>query len=159
MNRFLQILCYAISFLFLLSVGCFFENITDQYVRTLQDDLPGKPLPGLTLLFIRNPLSIPYLILFPWLIFVGFPLLPFVRVAYWDLNFFLLRFAVFMPALLLTSWVLTLSYVIPFIGISGGMSDEVPPLTPVEFWSRCVFWCFTALIVVGAVWRAFKRQK
>src|ERR1700677_4566629 len=115
MNRFLQILCYAISFLFLLSFGFFFENITDQYVRTLQDDLPGKPLPAITLFVIQNPLSIPYLILFPWLIFVGFPLLPFVRISYWDLNFFLLRFAVFMPTVLLMSWFLILSYIMPCI--------------------------------------------
>jgi hypothetical protein len=147
--------------LFLLSFGCFFEFITDQYARILQDDLPGKPLPAITLFAIGNPLSIPYLILFPWLIFVGFPLLPFVRTSYWDLNFFLLRFAVFMPTVLLMCWILIFSYISPFIAISGGFSDsdKVPLPTPIEIGSLCVFWGFTALIVGGAVWRAFKRQK
>jgi hypothetical protein len=159
MNRFLQLLCYAISFFFLLSFGCFFSFIADQYASTLQNDLPGKPLPASTVFLMRNPLSIPYLILLPWLIFIGLPLFPFIRCSYWDINFFLLRFSVFISTVVLICWFLILSYVLPFIGISGGMSDTVPPLTPVEFWARCVFWCFTALIVVGAVWRAFKRQK
>src|ERR1700722_14350191 len=96
MNKFLQIVCYVALFLLFLAIGNFFEFITEDYQLTLQDDLPGKPLPFGTLFLIKNHLAISYLFLFPWLVFVGLPLLPFLREPYWDPIHFLLRFSAFL---------------------------------------------------------------
>jgi hypothetical protein len=155
MNKFLQILCYAATFLLFLAIGNFLEFITDDYVRTLQDDLPGKPLPFGTLFIIHNHLAISYIFLFPWLLFVGLPLFSFVWEPYWDSTRFLLRFSAFLSLELLLLFIVLFFYCIPFIGISGGMSDEgPPPLTWTEFSMRGLFWIIFVLVVVAALWRS-----
>jgi len=160
MNKFLQVVSYVALFLLFFAIGNVFQNCTDDYVSALKDDLPGKPLPECTLFLISNHLAISYIFLFPWLLFIGLPLLPFVREPYWDANQFVVRFSAFLSVELLLLFIVSFFYVIPFIGISGGMSDEgPPPLTWVELSMRGLFWLTFLLILGAALWRALGNRK
>lgn len=158
MNKFLQIVCYLITFLLAFEVGNFFEFLIPSETYTLQNSLPGKPLPGLLVFFINNHYAVSYFFLFPWLGFIGLPLLSGVRGSYWDASSYLLRFSVFVSTEVFLICLLACTCYSPFIGIITGMSDKEPELTWVEHAARGLFWATVLYLLVALVMRLFRKR-
>ncbi len=159
MNKFLQTTCYAITFLIGLYVGVFFGFLIPSEQFTLANDLPGKPLPGMLLFFFKNPDTVYYLFLYPWLFFVGLPLFSLVEISYWNAERFLLRFSVFLSLELFLVIFTVITFYSPFVGIVEGMSDPLTPLTWVESITRDAFWILTVVIIVAIFVRASKPRR
>ena len=96
MNKSLQVSCYAVTFVTALYAGMFFAFLISSEQDTLQNQFPGQPLPAVLLFFIKNPDVAYYLFLYPWLGFIGLPLISSLT-SYWETDGFLLRFSLFLP--------------------------------------------------------------
>ena len=159
MNKFLQVSCYAITFALALYVGVFFTFLIPSEQYNLAKDLPGKPLPGILLLFLKNPSIASYLFLYPWLAFVGLPLFCSPGISYWETNPFLLRFSVFVSLEIFLVIFSGTVFFMPYIGILEGMSETPVPLTWIEELTRDGFWLLVLALIVAIIVRAAKSRR
>jgi hypothetical protein len=160
MNKFLQISTYAVGFLLALGVGNVFGSLISAEADQLKCEMPGRPLPLVLLFFIQNHFIVSYLFLFPWLGFVGLPLLPLVRGPYWDANLFLLRFSVFLTLEILLICFFSITCYSPFIWMSGGLAEVgPPPLTWAEASMRGLFWFSVLLLLISFTMRVLRARK
>ena len=160
MNKTLQVLSYLVSFLLVLCVGYLFECLFPGEFLKVQHELPGRSLPGAYEFLNQNISIVHYLFLFPWLGFVGLPLLVPARIPYWDTNLFLLRFSIFLPLELLLLVFISFVCYLPYVTLLDGMSEGPgPPPTLIETSVSAAFWFCVALLAVVAIWRSAKRSK
>jgi hypothetical protein len=157
MNKFVQTVSYLISFIFLLLLGSLIYLGLGHYNFYAAELFDGKPLPGITMGMISIKASIPYLLLFPWLGFVG---VPFVRRTgdYWDTQFYLLRFSFFLLIEALLCFLIATAFALPFIALIYG-EIENPHLNTTELFIRGGFWITAAGIIAMAIWRIRAKTK
>jgi hypothetical protein len=114
--------------------------------------LAGKPLPAITKFFIDHHHLPPHLVLFPWIGFVGAPLLTRATSrSYWDLRSFALRFLAFLSSELLLFLVFLFALFIPFVPYYGVL--EPFRQSTIELWVRIIFWCSLAATVALFLFR------
>jgi hypothetical protein len=145
MNKFLQIVCYTVSFVFVLWIGNVFEGLTRDEVLYMSISMPGHPVD----LFMKNHFIITYLFLFPWLGFIGLPAFAPIRTPYWDANLFLLRFSVFFSIEIFLLCYFSINCFLPLVGMLNGMGENPPPDVWLEITVVGLFWLSVLLLLIA----------
>jgi len=158
-NKFLQTLCYAVTFMLVFVMGNMFGDLISGEAERFREAMPGRPMSVPLEFFSKNHFAVSYLLLFPWLAFVGLPLFT-ARESYWDATLFLLRFSVFVPIELTLLCFFAFTYYSPNIQTPGGMSELPPPsLTWFELSMRGLFWSSVLILVIGTALRLIRNRK
>jgi len=137
----------------------FFTFLIPSEQDNLANELPGKPLPEILLLFLKNPDIASYLFLYPWLAFVGLPLFCSPGISYWETDQFLLRFSVFISLEIFLIIFSGTTFFLPYIGILAGMSEKPVPLTWIEELTRDGFLLLVLVLIVAIIVRAIKSRR
>ena len=157
MRAICQTICYLVSLFFLLFFGSFFDTAFRQAGFHAKHLLPGVPLPRITEFFIGHHHLPGYLVLFPWLAFVGGPLLSSPATCLdRDASTFFLRFVTYLMVEAFVFLLFVFALAAPFVPYYGVMEDFHE--STVEFTCRLTFWGMLCLLVVGAIFRLTRRH-
>jgi len=152
MRALYQIVCYTFTLFIALFVGSVFDEAFEQAYFWAKHVLGNRPLPMITDILIRHHDMPFYVILLPWLLFVGAPLLS-LRTAekYWDSTDFFLRFITFSVIETLAFLIFLFAVANPFIPQWVGM--ESLQEGKVEFTLHFLFWIVSCLVLLGVLIR------
>ncbi len=153
-----QIICYVVTLLALLFLGSLFDTAFRQTGFHAAHLLGGKPLPRITEFLISHHHLPGYIVLFPWLAFVGAPLFssPATR-DFWEPSGFFLRFAAFLATEAFILLLFVFAIALPFIPYYGVMEDSRESTS--EFTVRLAFWGAVCLVVVAAIVRFYRYRR
>lgn len=152
-----QIICYLVTLLGLVFLGGLFDIAFWQTGFQAKHLLGGRPLPEITIFLINHHHLPPYLVLFPWLAFVGAPLLisP-VKPGFWESSSFLLRFTTFLTVETFVFLLFLFAIALPFIPYYAVLEPDHE--SAIEFACRLTFWGVVCLLAASVIFGWIRRR-
>lgn len=158
MSRLLQLVCYASTLACVLLIGGVLGELSWQSKAYWHWSLGSyTPQPTATKFFQEHWQITTYLMLFPWLAFIGLPLVfKSQSTSYWDIQSFFLRLCTF----ILVEAVIILVILVSLFAPAAGILMAMPPRY-VWLLDSCVqysFWLCTALLAGLVIARCWRRK-
>lgn len=146
MSRLLQLICYASTLVCVLLVGRVLGELSWQSEAYWHSAMGSyTPQPSATKFFQEHWQISTYFMLFPWLAFIGLPLVfKSQSTSYWETQSFFLRLCTF----ILVEAVILFAILVSLLAPAAGILTAMPP-RDVRLLDSCVqysFWLCTALL-------------
>ena len=153
-----QVGIFMLSLFGLLILGPFMETVFFQASLWTERAFGGKEMPAITAAFYRNYRCVRYVMLIPWIGFVGLPWFSSSATrAYWEVSSFVLRFAAFITIEILIFTIFFVSIVAPWFNVLKVLDGSA--CNPTEQGWCAAFCLFAACTALALVWRAWKKVR
>jgi len=147
-----------ISLFVLLILGPFMETVFFQASLWTERAFGAKEMAALTASFYRNYRCVTYVMLIPWIGFVGLPWFSLSATrAYWDVSSFALRFAAFITVEILIFALFLVAIVAPWFNVLKVLDGS--PHNPIELGWCAAFCIFAGSAVLALLWRAWHKLR